>query len=113
LGAVLFARVGKELQTRSIKVNTGSIVDATIIGAPSTNNANKARDPEMHQSRTSFWGGQAAVGIWQGALTWFAQERNAGVRGSLGAGQHLSALLGTVKRHKSAQRHFELSRLAV
>ncbi len=31
---------------------TGTIVDATIIGAPSsTKNADKARDPEMHQTR--------------------------------------------------------------
>ena len=34
LGEALFARVGKELQARGIKVNTGTIVDATIIGAP-------------------------------------------------------------------------------
>ena len=34
------------------KVNTGTIVDATIIGAPSsTKNADKARDPAMHQTR--------------------------------------------------------------
>ena len=48
----LFAKVGKELQVRGFKVNTGTIVDATIIGAPnSTKNAEKARDPEMHQTR--------------------------------------------------------------
>ena len=35
LGSALFARVGKELQARGIKVNTGTIVDAPIIGAPS------------------------------------------------------------------------------
>jgi len=49
LGEALFAQVGKELQARGFKVNTGTIVDATIIGAPSsTKNADKARDPEMH-----------------------------------------------------------------
>jgi IS5 family transposase len=52
LGEALFAQVGKELQARGFKVNTGTIVDATIIGAPSTTkNADKARDPEMHQTR--------------------------------------------------------------
>ena len=52
LGEALFARVGQELQDRGFKVNTGTIVDATIIGAPSsTKNADKARDPEMHQTR--------------------------------------------------------------
>jgi IS5 family transposase len=52
LGVALFAQVGKELQARGFKVNTGTIVDATIIGAPSlTKNADKARDPDMHQTR--------------------------------------------------------------
>ena len=52
LGEALFAKVGQELQARGFKVNTGTIVDATIIGAPSsTKNADKARDPEMHQTR--------------------------------------------------------------
>ena len=52
LGKSLFARVGAELQARGFKVNTGTIVDATIIGAPSsTKNADKARDPAMHQTR--------------------------------------------------------------
>ena len=37
---------------RGFKVNTGTIVDATIIAAPSsTKNADKARDPDMHQTR--------------------------------------------------------------
>lgn len=35
-------------------VKTGTIVDATIIAAPSsTKNADKQRDPEMHQTRKS------------------------------------------------------------
>jgi transposase, IS5 family len=52
LGQALFAQVGKELQARGFKVNTGTIVDATIMGAPSsTKNADKARDPDMHQTR--------------------------------------------------------------
>ena len=52
LGESLFAKVGAELQARGFKVNTGTIVDATIIGAPSsTKNADKARDPAMHQTR--------------------------------------------------------------
>ena len=52
LGEALFAKVGQELQARGLKVGTGTIVDATIIGAPSsTKNAAKARDPEMHQTR--------------------------------------------------------------
>lgn len=52
LGEQLFAAVGQVLQARGLKVGTGTIVDATIIGAPSsTKNADRARDPEMHQTR--------------------------------------------------------------
>ena len=54
LGEALFAKVGEVLQARGMKAGTGTItiVDATIIGVPSsTKNADKARDPEMHQTR--------------------------------------------------------------
>lgn len=52
LGRQLFATVGQVLQQRGLKVGTGTIVDATLISAPSsTKNAHKARDPEMHQTR--------------------------------------------------------------
>ena len=40
------------LQTQGLRLGTGTIVDATIIGAhSSTKNAEKKRDPEMHQNR--------------------------------------------------------------
>lgn len=52
LGAKLFEEVGRHLQALGMKVNTGTMVDATIINAPSsTKNKDKARDPEMHQTR--------------------------------------------------------------
>ena len=52
IGEQLFAVVGQLLQARGLKVGTGTVVDATIIGAPSsTKNADKARDPEMPQTR--------------------------------------------------------------
>ena len=67
LGQALFAQVGQELQTRGFKVNTGTIVDATIIGAPgSTKNADKARDPEMHQTRKGkqwYFGMKLHIGV--------------------------------------------------
>jgi transposase, IS5 family len=67
LGEALFAKVGQELQARGFKVNTGTIVDATIIGAPSsTKNANKARDPEMHQTRKGqqwYFGMKLHIGV--------------------------------------------------
>jgi IS5 family transposase len=67
LGEALFAQVGRELQARGFKVNTGTIVDATIIGAPSsTKNAEKARDPEMHQTRKGqqwYFGMKLHIGV--------------------------------------------------
>ena len=67
LGESLFAKVGAELQARGFKVNTGTIVDATIIGAPSsTKNADKARDPEMHQTRKGqqwYFGMKMHIGV--------------------------------------------------
>ncbi len=48
LGAAIFAKVGELLLQSGFKLCGGSIVDATIIAAPSsTKNQGKARDPEM------------------------------------------------------------------
>jgi IS5 family transposase len=52
LGAALFAKVGELLQTAGWRVSGGTIVDATLIAAPtSTKNREKARDPEMHSTK--------------------------------------------------------------
>lgn len=52
LGEGLFAKVGEVLQAQGLRVGSGTIVDATIIAAPSsTKNASGTRDPEMHQAR--------------------------------------------------------------
>jgi transposase, IS5 family len=52
LGQQLFDEVQRHLASKGLKVATGTIVDATIITAPSsTKNADKARDPEMHQTK--------------------------------------------------------------
>jgi transposase, IS5 family len=52
LGRRLFDEVQRHLAAKGLKVATGTIVDATIIKVPSsTKNANKARDPEMHQTK--------------------------------------------------------------
>ena len=67
LGEKLFATVGQVLQARGLKVGTGTIVDATIIAAPSsTKNADKARDPEMHQTRKGqqwYFGMKMHIGV--------------------------------------------------
>ncbi len=52
LGSRLFEEVHHHLEAKGIKVTTGTIVDATIINAPSsTKNADNARDPDMYQTR--------------------------------------------------------------
>lgn len=52
LGEALFAKVGELLLANGMKLSGGTIVDATLIAAPpSTKNEEKARDPEMHQTK--------------------------------------------------------------
>lgn len=52
LGAAMFAKIGELLQANGLRLSGGTIVDATIIAAPSsTKNAGKTRDPEMHQTK--------------------------------------------------------------
>ena len=67
LGKRLFEEVGRHLQNKGLKVSTGTIVDATIINAPSsTKNQDKARDPEMHQTRKGnqwYFGMKAHIGV--------------------------------------------------
>ena len=67
LGAALFAKVGEVLQAQGMKVGKGTIVDATIIAAPSsTKNAKRERDPEMHQTRKGqqwYYGMKLHIGV--------------------------------------------------
>jgi IS5 family transposase len=67
LGEALFAKLGEVLQAHGLKVGTGTIVDATIIGAPSsTKNAERQRDPEMHQTRKGrqwYFGMKLHIGV--------------------------------------------------
>ena len=67
LGEQLFTLIGDYLQENGIKVSTGTIVDATIIDAPSsTKNKEGKRDPEMHSTqkgRQWYFGMKAHVGV--------------------------------------------------
>jgi transposase, IS5 family len=67
LGRKLFEQVHRHLEGRGLKIATGTIVDATIINAPSsTKNAAKERDPQMHQTRKGnqwYFGMKAHVGV--------------------------------------------------
>src|ERR1700730_14880758 len=52
LGAAILVTVNRYLDARGIRITTGTIVDATIIHAPSsTKNSSGERDPEMHQTK--------------------------------------------------------------
>jgi IS5 family transposase len=52
LGAALFARVGELLAANGVKRSGGTIVDATLIEAPSsTKNRERTRDPEMRSTK--------------------------------------------------------------
>jgi len=67
LGQQLFDEVRRHLAAKGLKVATGTIVDATIISAPSsTKNAEKARDPEMRQTKKGnqwYFGMKAHIGV--------------------------------------------------
>jgi IS5 family transposase len=67
IGRQLFEQVHAHLETQGIKVSKGTIVDATIINAPSsTKNASGSRDPDMHQTRKGkqwYFGMKAHIGV--------------------------------------------------
>lgn len=63
----LFAEVRALLEERHLLMREGTIVDATIIAAPpSTKNAERERDPEMHQTKKGhqwYFGMKAHIGV--------------------------------------------------
>jgi IS5 family transposase len=67
LGDEMFRLVNVYLAENGLKVNRGTIVDATIIDAPtSTKNKDKARDPDMHQTRKGnqwYFGMKTHIGV--------------------------------------------------
>ena len=67
LGSRIFEDVHRYLEAKWLKISTGTIVDATIINAPtSTKNAGKARDPDMHQTKKGnqwYVGMKAHIGV--------------------------------------------------
>ena len=67
IGEQLFARIGEYLTKQGLQVDRGTIVDATIISAPSsTKNRTKERDPEMHQAKKGnqwYFGMKAHIGV--------------------------------------------------
>jgi len=67
LAPMIFDRVNALLTRKGLMLKRGSIVDATIIPAPSsTKNADRQRDPEMHQTKKGnqwYFGMKAHIGV--------------------------------------------------
>jgi IS5 family transposase len=67
LGGAMLDEVNHHLAAKGIRITTGTIVDATIIHAPSsTKNSRGERDPEMHQTKKGnqwYFGLKAHIGV--------------------------------------------------
>lgn len=67
LGPEILREVNAHLKASGVKVGNGTIVDATIIHAPSsTKNSSGKRDPEMHQTMKGngwYFGMKAHIGV--------------------------------------------------
>jgi transposase, IS5 family len=67
LGKAIFDQVNAHLKSHGMKLSTGTIVDASIISAPtSTKNKKGERDPEMHQTKKGnqwYFGMKAHIGV--------------------------------------------------
>ena len=66
LTATIFVTVNAGLRDRGLLLNKGTLTDTTILAAPSsTKNREKAREPEMHQTRKGnqwYFGMKAHIG---------------------------------------------------
>ena len=67
LTKAIFEKINEHLAARGLLLREGTIVDATLIPAPSsTKNKNKSRDPEMHASKKGnqwYFGAKAHIGV--------------------------------------------------
>jgi IS5 family transposase len=67
LGGQMLDTVNEHLESKGIRIQTGTIVDASIIHAPSsTKNQAGKRDPEMHQAKKGnqwFFGLKTHIGV--------------------------------------------------
>ena len=67
LGEILLSRINQHLAARGLRLREGTVVDSTLIAAPSsTQNEQKARDLEMHQTRKGknwYFGMKLHIGV--------------------------------------------------
>lgn len=78
LTQALFDVINKHLADKGLLLKQGTIVDATLIHAPSsTKNASGERDPEMHQTKkgNQWYFGMKAQLVLMPILAWFITSR--------------------------------------
>lgn len=67
LSALIMRTINAKLQAQGILLRQGTLVDATLIAAPSsTKNKDKARDPQMHSTQKGnqwYFGMKAHIGV--------------------------------------------------
>ncbi len=67
LGGKLMAEINAHLAEQGLRLREGTILDATIIAAPSsTKNKKRSRDPQMHQTKKGnqwYFGMKAHIGV--------------------------------------------------
>ena len=67
LGEMLLRRINQHLAARGLRLRAGTVVDSTLIAAPSsTQNEQKARDPGMRQTRKGrnwYFGMKLHIGV--------------------------------------------------
>ena len=62
----LLATVNAVLADKGLLLKTGTIVDATLIAAPSSTKNSTERDPDMHQTKKGnqwYFGMKAHIGV--------------------------------------------------
>ena len=119
LAPKLFEAINAHLSDKGLLLREGTIVDATIIHAPSsTKNRGKTRDPEMHQAKKGnqyFFGMKAHIGVdYDGGLVHSVTTTAANVADVSEAGKLLhgeegfaygdAGYTGVAKREENAER---------
>ena len=95
MGEQMLGTVNLHLQAQGVRITTGTIVDATIMHAPtSTKNRKQQRDPEMHQTKKGkqwYFGMKAHVGVDSKTKIIHTRGGDGGQRSRLGGAARFAA----------------------
>ena len=108
LSLQIMATISALLTQRGLLLRTGTVVDATLIAAPSsTKNKDHARDPEMHSSKKGnqmYFGMKAHIGASaESGIQWHIAMRP-GKRKALNKDNEADALIDKAERLKAGIR---------